>query len=40
MRIDRPGPATIVVAACLLAYLLACVLILGLALSLPVAQFR
>ena len=40
MRIDRPGPASIVVAAWLLIYLAACLLILALALSLPVAAFR
>jgi hypothetical protein len=37
MRIDRPAPARIVIAAYLLAYLVACLLILGLALVLPVA---
>jgi hypothetical protein len=36
MRIDRPGTGRIAVAACLL-YLLACLLILGLALTSPVA---
>jgi hypothetical protein len=40
MRIDRPGPARIVVAAYLLAYALACLLILGLALILPVGAPR
>ena len=37
MRIDRPGPARIVVAAYLAAYLLVCLLVLALALALPVA---
>jgi hypothetical protein len=37
MRIDRPGLARITAAAWLLAYVVACLLILGLALALPVA---
>lgn len=37
MRIDRPRTDRIAVAAYLLAYLAACLLILGLALALPVA---
>jgi hypothetical protein len=40
MRIDRPAPIRIVVAAYLLAYVLACLLILGLALILPVGAPR
>ena len=37
MRIDRPAPARVAIAVYLLAYIAACLLILGLALVLPVA---